>query len=107
LQRETCAITLINQIGLRSSSEYEPSYAASSIFKSFFVVIARKLFGITVVPDPEEVSTIPSFGTLLRGVGWVLKNFSYITTKRKEVNSRRVISTKDLLKKQLITKLGN
>jgi len=95
-----------NSLVLRLTN-FETSFATSSILKIFFVVFVRKLFGIHVVPDPEEAPPLPTFGTLLRGVGWVLKNFNYITTKRKKVNSRRVMSTKDLLKKELITKLGN
>jgi len=95
-----------NSLVLRLTN-FETSFALSSIMKSFFVVILRKLFRIQVVPDPEEAPPLPSFRTLLHGVGWVLKNFNYVTSKRKKVNSRRVRSTKDLMKKELITKLGN
>jgi len=93
-----------NSLVLRLTN-FETSFALSSIMKSFFIVLARKLFKVDVVPDPEESLPLPSFGILLHGVGWVFKNISYVTSKRKEVNSRRVVSTNDLLKKQLITKL--
>lgn len=95
-----------NSLVLRLTN-FETSFATSSIVKSFFVVMVRKLFGVSVVQDPEESLPLPSFGTLVRSVGWVLKNLKYISSKRKKVNSRRVRSTKDLLKKELITKLGN
>jgi len=94
-----------NSLVLRLTN-FETSFATSSIVKSFFVILIRKLFGVSVVPDPEQSIPLPSFGTLLRSVGWVLRNINYVTSKRKKVNSRRVISTKDLLKKELITKLG-
>jgi len=93
-----------NSLVLRLTN-FETSIAAKSIIKSFFVVLFRKLFGISVVSDPEESPPLPSFGTILRGVGWVLKNYNYVSKKRREINSRRVRSTKDLLNKGLITKL--
>jgi len=93
-----------NSLVLRLTN-FETSFATTSIVKSFFVVFVRKLFGVPVVPDPEDAPPLPSFGTLLRGVGWVLKNLKYVISKRKKVNSRRIISTKELLKKELITKL--
>jgi len=86
---------------------FETSYATSSIIKSFFVVTIRKLFGISVVADPEPSSPLPSFGTIFHGLTWVLKNLNYVLAKRKKVNSRRVRSTKDLLKNGLITKIQN
>jgi len=95
-----------NSLVLRLTN-FETSFATSSIVKSFFVVLVRKLFGVSVVQDPEESLPLPSFGTLVRSVGWVLKNLKYVSSKRKKVNSRRVMSTKDLLKKELITKIGN
>jgi len=93
-----------NSLVLRLTN-FETSFATSSIVKSFFVVLLRKLFRVQVVPDPEEAPPLPSIGTLLRGIGWVLKNMKYVTSKRNKVNSRRVRSTRDLLEKKLITKL--
>jgi len=86
-------------------ANFETSLAASSIFKSFGIVLLRKTFGISVVKDPEQALPLPSIKIIFHGVVWVIKNLNYILAKRKIVNSRRVISSKDLLNLGLITKL--
>ena len=64
----------------------------------------RKLFGISVVKDPEQGPPLPSFKIIMRGIFWILKNSKYVLAKRKEVNSHRVSSTDDLIEKGLVTK---
>ena len=64
----------------------------------------RKLFGISVVKDPEPGPPLPSFKIIMRGIFWILKNSKYVLAKRKEVNSHRVSSTDDLIEKGLVTK---
>jgi len=88
-------------------ANFETSLAASSIFKSFGIVLLRKTFGISVVKDPEQTLPLPSLRTLFQGIGWVMKNIKYIMKKRHRVNSRRVRSSKDLLRLGLITKLNH
>ena len=86
-------------------TNFETRLAASSIIKSFGIVLLRKTFGISVVTDPEKTLPLPSIKIIFRGIGWVLKNLNYILAKRRIVNSRRVRSSKDFLKLGLITKL--
>ncbi len=82
---------------------FEFSYAIKSTLMLFFVSFMRKLFGISVVKDPEQGPPLPSFKIIMRGIFWVLKNSKYVLAKRKEVNSHRVSSTDDLIKKGLVT----
>jgi len=84
---------------------FEIPFMISSIVKLSFVTFMRKCFGISVISDPEQTPPLPSFGIIIRGVMWILKNMNYVLAKRKRVNSRRVRTTKDLLNKGLITRL--
>ncbi len=88
-------------------ANFETSLAASSIIKSFGIVLLRKTFGISVVKDPEQTLPLPYIGILFHSVGWILKNIKYIMNKRNKINSRRVRSSKDLLRLGLITKLNH
>jgi len=93
-----------NSLVLRLTN-FETSLATSSIFKSFFIVLIKKLFRISLVPEQEQIFPLPSFGTLFHGVFWVFKNFRYVSAKRKVVKSRRVRSTKELMEMGLVTKI--
>jgi len=83
---------------------FEFSYAIKSTLMLFFVSLMRKLFGISVVKDPEQGPPLPSFKIIMRGILWILKNSKYVLAKRKEVNSHRVSTTDDLIEKGLVTK---
>ncbi len=83
---------------------FEFSYAIKSTLMLFFVSLMRKLFGISVVKDPEQGPPLPSFKIIMRGIFWILKNSKYVLAKRKEVNLHRVSSTDDLIEKGLVTK---
>ena len=85
-------------------TNFELHYAISSLIKFFFSLLLRKSTGISVIHDSQEFAPLPSFGILIRGLIWPLKNFKYVLEKRKKVNSRRVVSTKNLLEKKLIKK---
>jgi len=85
-------------------TNFEWSLSIKSIFKLFFVSFMRKTFGIKVISDPEEGPPLPSSGVTFRGISWVLKNLDYIFEKRKLVNKRRMVSTKKLIEKGLITR---
>lgn len=85
---------------------FELFYAAKSIVLLFFVSLARKFFGISLIKDPEVGPPLPSFKTIFQGVIWILGNLKYILAKRKEVNSKRVCSTKDLIRMGVITKIS-
>ncbi len=86
-------------------SNFETSLATSSIIKSFGIILLRKTFGVSLVKNPAEIFPPPSIQIILRGTMWVAKNFGYVLAKRKNVNSRRKRTTKDLLNLGLITKL--
>lgn len=86
-------------------TNFDIAFAVKGITVLFFVIIMRKLFGISVIKDPEKSLLLPSFGTISRSMIWVLKNFRYVLTKRRIIKSRRVMSTKDLVKLGLITKI--
>ena len=83
---------------------FEWYLAIKSIIKLFFVSFMRKTFGIKVISDPEEGPPLPSYGVTFRGISWVLKNLDYVFEKRKWVNKRKKVSTKQLIKKGLITR---
>jgi len=86
-------------------SNFESSLAASSIIKSFGMVLLRKTFGVSLVKNPAEIFPPPSIKIILRGTMWVMKNLGYVLAKRKNVNSRRKRTSQDLLNLGLITKL--
>ena len=74
------------------------------IIKLFYASLMKKSFGISVGTDYELARPLPSFGTVFRGLMWVLKNFKYVSVKRKKVNSRRSRTTEELVQRGLITK---
>jgi len=92
-----------NSLVLRLSN-FETFFAINSIIKFSFVIFLRKSFGLAIVPVHESDLPLPPFKTILKGIGWVLKNMNYVKAKRKKVNSRRVRTTKNLLEQGLITK---
>lgn len=83
---------------------FEISFVIRSIVVMFFVIVAKKLFGISLIKDPESGSPLPSFRIIFSGISWILKNLCYVKTRRKMVQSRRVRSTKELVKMGLITR---
>ena len=85
-------------------ADFEISFAMKSIVVLFFVSIMRKLFGISVIKDPEKSHPLPSFATIFHGLIWIIKNCQYVLSKRKQVNSKRIRSTRELIRLGLITK---
>jgi len=81
---------------------FEPIYAISSITKLFFAIFFNKF--VRISQDHESIPSLPSLQIIFRGAMWVLKNLRYVNDKRKKVNSKRVRSTRDLIKIGLITK---
>ncbi|MHB9161295.1 MAG: glycosyltransferase family 2 protein [Nitrosotalea sp.] len=84
-------------------TNFEIIYAIRSIATLFFVTFMRKTFGISIIQDPEEGPPLPSLKTTLKGIVWVLKNVKYIGNKRKQINRRRIRSTRDLIGIGVIT----
>jgi len=80
---------------------FEFPYSVKSTLAIFFISIMRKL-GFSFIKDPEQRYPIPSFKIIFKGIFWVLKNSRYIYVKRKQVNSIRKKSTKELIGLKLI-----
>lgn len=85
-------------------TNFENSFALRGIVTLFFVIVMRKFFGVSIIKDPEQNHPIPSFKIIFRGLLWVMRNSTYIAHKRKIIDSKRVRSTKELIKMGLITK---
>jgi len=81
---------------------FEFSLVLKSISILFFVSISRKIFRIKLIEDPEEVGPLPSFTIIFKGSFWILKNFFTIIKYRRQINSKRVITTKQLRKMNLV-----
>jgi len=93
-----------NNLSLRLVN-FEFSHAIKSIIKLFFVSVMRKLFGVSVISDPEPTKKPPPSRIILKGSWWILKNLGNILEKRRKLNSKRVHSTSDLLRMGLITEI--
>lgn len=93
----------VKNVIILSLVNFETSLAINNIIKHFFAILVKKSLRISIVPVPEQSSSVPSGKIILKGIFWVLQNLKYVLAKRRKVNSRRVMSTKDLLKKGLIT----
>jgi len=84
-------------------TNFEFFYSVKSITTLFFVSMIRKIFGISVINDPEVSPPLPSSKIIFKGIIWVLKNMGYILHKKRDVGSKRKLSTKELQKLGLIT----
>ncbi len=85
-------------------TNFESSFVIRSIITLFFVSTMRKIFGVSVIKDPEQSPPLPSFKVIFSGLLWIISNFRYVKNKRKMINSKRVRSTKELIKMGLITR---
>ena len=85
---------------------FEFSFAVRSVIFQFFISFMKKVFGVTVKKDLEHNPPLPSSLIILKGIGWIIKNPRYILAKRKIINSHRKLSTKELIKLGLVTKLS-
>jgi hypothetical protein len=56
-----------------------------------------------MIDDPEEKSALLTFKTLFSAILWIFKNSKYVLKKRKDVKTKRILSTKELKKLKLIT----
>lgn len=105
LEEEIAFHAVKNSILLRLVN-FEGGMSFRSLVVISFVILMRKLFGLTIVNDPEVAPPLPGFRTILKAVRWIVVNHSYVCSKKKLVNSRRIITTKDLMEKGLITKFS-
>ena len=83
-------------------TNFELYYVVKSFFLLFFDILSKKLFGKKEIQNFETSFPIPSFKLIFQGLFWIIKNSSYVIKKRKFVNSKRVLSTKELKKMGLI-----
>jgi GT2 family glycosyltransferase len=84
-------------------TNFELPYALKSTTSLFFMYFMRKIFGTSIVSDPEFISPLPKAKILLKSSFWVLRNLGYIYKKKKRINSQRVKTTKNLIEVGLIT----
>ena len=63
-----------------------------------------KIFRINIAKDLEASLQLASFKIIIKGLVWILRNYRYINNKRKQVNSRRVRTTSQLIEMGLITR---
>ena len=64
--------------------------------------------GYTLKPSTKyekNIASKPSFKVILRSIGWIIINFSYIYQKQKSVNSSRVASTKTLQDMKILSNI--
>jgi len=86
--KNTLVLTLTN---------FEKTRCFKSLVVLFFATSMRRVFGVSVISDPEEPPPLPSLKTILSAVAWVLKNWGYILEKKKQVSLHRRRSTSQLI----------
>ena len=91
-----------NSLVLRLTN-FEILFVVRSIVALFFVVLMKKLFGVSILKGLHRGQELPSFRTIVSGGIWIMKNYRYILNKRRLINSRRIYSTKDLIRMKVIT----
>ena len=92
-----------NSLILRLTN-FEFSLALKSIIILFFVILMRRIFKIKVLEDPDQSPFSPSMSKMFSAFCWVIKNSRYVLTKRKDINLKRKVSTKQLIEMGLVTK---
>lgn len=73
----------------------------SSLTKLLALFLTKK-FSKNFKNNDDDTFFLPTFNTSMRGFFWVLRNLNYILTKKELVNSKRKLSTADLIKMELI-----
>ena len=66
-------------------------------------IISRKFSKIEKNVNSDNLVNLPSFENFFKAIFWIIKNFGYVCKKRKKVKSRRIRSTNELIKMELIT----
>jgi GT2 family glycosyltransferase len=93
-----------NNLMLRFTN-FDTYFCVKSIFLFILINSIKKFFGISLIKEIESSQTLPSFRTIMQSVGWIVRNFSYLWKKRREIQLRKVRSTDDLIRLDLITKV--
>jgi len=68
----------------------------------FFLPTLRRMFGMSVKSEAKTPPPLPSLKTILSAMTWVLKNWGYISEKKKQVSLHRRRSTSQLIDLNLV-----
>jgi len=112
MKKETVFHGTKNQISMKITNfEYSRTIWSLFVFflkyglKSILISFHFKTKGNTTISSTnyeEKLAEKPDFKMIMKGIFWVIKNFNYLIKKRNQINSKRVRSTKDLEKRNLI-----
>jgi hypothetical protein len=83
------------------------NFEISRALNNIFLLIIMTLTGKSELffrGNSNESTRRPSFSVIFQGLFWILRNLNYVRAKRKQVNSRRIRTTDELIKMGLITK---
>ena len=104
---------LKNQLSMKITN-FETRFIFTSLFNFFFIYGLRELkifidysingqTRITSTKYEDAIAKKPSFKIILKSLLWVLGNQKYLKHKRKQVNSYRRVSTRELQKMKIIS----
>ena len=85
-----------------SLTNFETNYSIKCLFSLLGLLFQKKISIKDNLKTSKRKLSIPSFKILFRGILWIIKNSGYVRNKRNKINSKRVISTKELIRKGLI-----
>jgi hypothetical protein len=86
-------------------ANFETKFSFKSFIFLFSELFTRKLFNRSVLPEIEHNSPLPSSKIIFKAIIWIITNYNYISNKKKQLNSKRVRTTKDLAKLDLFRKI--
>jgi len=103
-----------NQLSMKFTN-FETSNSIKSIILFFWiyglrmskVLLDYKIKGSTTITSTKYESKIakkPQLKIIFKGLMWILKNQNYLRKKHNQVNSNRIISTRELVRLQIIKK---
>ena len=81
---------------------FEKNIAFKTIVSLFFSFIFGKK--VSVMNNTQQLIEYPSLRVVLNASGWILRNLIYVHKKQKQIESRRIRTTKELIEMGLITK---
>ena len=82
---------------------FEFSYILRALFMLFFSNFLKKSLGNKTDKNSKKIQEFPTYRTIFKGICWVIRNYKYIQSKRRETNSRRVLTTQKLIEMGLIS----
>ena len=86
-------------------ANFETQFSIKSFIFLFSELLTRKLFNRSVLPEIEHNLSLPSSKIIFKAMIWVIKNYNYISNKKKQLNSKRIRTTNELVKLDLIRKI--